>query len=117
MLDKVQNACIKALSKVDKLEIRGMPRVMVYLFLFIVIFVLLLFLTAWIWQWHDTGKAELSILIQFVNAITSVSFIAAVGFFGRAMLDKCLKHRELRECPFLLPECGILCARMACIGV
>lgn len=33
------------------------------------------------------------------------------------MLDKCLKHRELRECPFLLPECGILCARMACIGV
>ena len=88
MLDKVQSACIKALSKVDKLEIRGMPRIMVYLFLFIVIFCLLLFLTAWIWQWHDTGNAELSILIQFVNAITSVSFIAAVGFFGRAMLDK-----------------------------
>lgn len=88
MLEKIQNACIKALSKVDELEIRGMPRVMVYLFLFIVIFCLLLFLAAWIWQWHDTGNAELSILIQFVNAITSVSFIAAVGFFGRAMLDK-----------------------------
>ena len=88
MLEKIQDACIKALSKVDKLEIRGMPRAMVYLFLFIVIFCLLLFLAAWIWQWHDTGKAELSILIQFVNAITSVSFIAAVGFFGRAMLDK-----------------------------
>ena len=88
MLEKIQDACIKALSKVDKLEIRGMPRVLVYLFLFIVIFFLLLFLSGWICQWHDTGNAELSILIQFVNAITSVSFIAAVGFFGRAMLDK-----------------------------
>ena len=88
MLEKLQNILLTAVNKVDKLEIRGMPRVMVYLFLCIVIFCLLLFLTAWIWQWHDTGRPELSILIQFVNAITSVSFIAAVGFFGRAMLDK-----------------------------
>ena len=27
-------------------------------------------------------------MIQFITAITSVSFIAAVGFFGKAMVDK-----------------------------
>ena len=46
-----------------------------------------LFIAAWSWQWKTTGKADLAIMIQFITAITSVSFIAAVGFFGKAMVD------------------------------
>ena len=37
--------------------------------------------------WAQKGAADLSIMIQFINSVTSVSFIAAVGFFGRAMID------------------------------
>ena len=88
MLKKIQNMLVVALSKTDKLQIRGMPRVMVYLFLLLVIICMLLFMAAWSWQWNTTGKADLSIMIQFITAITSVSFIAAVGFFSKAMVDK-----------------------------
>lgn len=87
MMEKLQNVLLSALSKIDNLQIKGMPRIMVYLFLFIVLLCLTLFIAAWCVDWHDKGTANLSILIQFVNAITSVSFIAAVGFFGRAMID------------------------------
>lgn len=44
-------------------------------------------MAAWSWQWKTTGKADLAIMIQFITAITSVSFVAAVGFFGKAMVD------------------------------
>jgi hypothetical protein len=88
LLKKIQNMLVVALSKTDKLQIRGMPRVMVYLFLLLVIICMLLFMAAWSWQWNTTGKADLSIMIQFITAITSVSFIAAVGFFSKAMVDK-----------------------------
>ena len=64
-----------------------MPRLMVYLFLLLVIICILLFMAAWSWQWKTTGKADLAIMIQFITAITSVSFVAAVGFFGKAMVD------------------------------
>lgn len=87
MLKKIQNVLVAALSKTDKLQIRGMPRLMVYLFLLLVIICMLLFMAAWSWQWNTTGKADLAIMIQFITAITSVSFIAAVGFFGKAMVD------------------------------
>ena len=60
---------------------------MVYLFLLLVIICILLFMAAWSWQWKTTGKADLAIMIQFITAITSVSFVAAVGFFGKAMVD------------------------------
>ncbi len=60
---------------------------MVYLFLLLVIICILLFIAAWTWQWKTTGKADLAIMIQFITAITSVSFVAAVGFFGKAMVD------------------------------
>lgn len=88
MIEKIQNIILSALSKIDNFQIKGMPRIMVYLFLFIVLLCLTLFIAAWCVDWSSRGTANLAIMIQFVNAITSVSFIAAVGFFGRAMIDK-----------------------------
>ncbi len=87
-MQKLQNIIIESLSKIDSVQIKGMPRVMVYLFLFIVLGCLGLFISAWCVDWYGKGNADLSIMIQFVNAITSVSFIAAVGFFGKALVDK-----------------------------
>lgn len=84
---KLESALLSALSKVDKLEIKGAPRLMVYFFVAVVAAALLLFVGAWVAAWAQKGTADLSIMIQFINSVTSVSFIAAVGFFGRAMID------------------------------
>lgn len=88
MLKKLQSELLLALSKTDKLKIRGLPRLMVYLFLLLIISCILLFIVAWSWDWYTTGKPNLPVMIQMVVAMTSMSFIAAVGFFGKAMVDK-----------------------------
>lgn len=87
-MKKIQNILIESLAKIDGFQIKGMPRIMVYLFLFIVLLCLVLFIGAWCTAWYRSGSADLSIMIQFVNAVTSASFIAAVGFFGKALVDK-----------------------------
>lgn len=88
MVDKVRDVLISALQKTNSLEIKGMPRIMVYLFLFLLILSILLFIGAWVWLWITTLKPELVIMIQFITAITSVPAIGAIGFFGKALVDK-----------------------------
>ena len=87
-MERVKEAMLSALGKVDSLKIEGAPRIMVYFFVFIVAACLILFLSAWCVEWYREGTADMPIMIQFVNSVTSVSFVAAVGFFGRAMIDK-----------------------------
>lgn len=87
MMARIESAILSALSKIDKLEIKGAPRLMVYFFVAVVAAALLLFIGAWVSAWAQKGAADLSIMIQFINSVTSVSFVAAVGFFGRAMID------------------------------
>lgn len=87
MLKRVQTELLIALSKTDKLKIRGMPRIVVYLFLITLIFSMWIFLYAWCENWKITGKPDLVTLISFIACITSVSFIGAVGFFGKALID------------------------------
>lgn len=88
MISKIQTILVTSLQKIDKLQIKGMPMVMVYLFLFLLILSILLFIGAWVWLWVMTMKPELVIMIQFITAITSVPAIGAIGFFGKALVDK-----------------------------
>lgn len=88
MLQIVQKELLIALSKTDKLKIRGMPRIMVYLFLVTLVFSMWLFLYAWCENWKATGKPDLVTLISFIACITSLSFMGSVGFFGKALIDK-----------------------------
>ena len=55
MMEKLQNLILSALSKIDNLQIKGMPRIMVYIFLFIVLLCLTLFIAAWCVDWNDKG--------------------------------------------------------------
>lgn len=88
MLQRIQKELLIALSKTGKLKIRGMPRIMVYLFLITLVFSMWLFLYAWCENWKSTGKPDLVTLISFIACITSLSFMGAVGFFGKALIDK-----------------------------
>ncbi len=88
MFEKLKSYTRKAIESVAALRIKGAPRLMIYAFLALVFVCLLAFLIGWIYNWWTSGKAELPIMIQFVGAITSATFIAAIGFFGRALIDE-----------------------------
>jgi hypothetical protein len=87
IIEKLQQDLLLSWNKIDKLKIKGLPRILVYVFAFIVLFSVILFPTFWIYQYFITKKPDLSLLISFIHEITSVPFIAAVGFFGKAMID------------------------------
>jgi len=87
MMNKLKEYVKAAIKKVAAFHIDGAPRLMIYAFLALVFICLLAFLIGWFYNWWTSGKAELPIMIQFVGAITSATFIAAIGFFGRALID------------------------------
>ncbi len=76
-----------ALRKMAAFQIRGAPRLMVYIFITLILFCIMLFIGGWAFVWYRTAEPPLPVMIQFIAAITSVSFVAAIGFFGRALID------------------------------
>ena len=87
MLEKMREYARAAVEKVAAFQIRGAPRLMVYLFIGVIFAAIAAFLSGWGWNWYTAGKADLPVMIQFLGAVSSVSFVAAVAFFGRALID------------------------------
>ena len=87
MIEKIEKNIVKALAKVNTLHIARTPQIMIYLFLVIIFLCIVLFILAWSADWVKTGRGNLQAMTVFVQSLTSVSFIAAVGFFGKALID------------------------------
>lgn len=88
MLGKARNYLKAAIEKTAAFQIRGAPRLMVYTFVILVLLCITLFIGGWVFVWFMTSEPPLPIMIQFIAAITSVSFVAAIGFFGKALVDE-----------------------------
>lgn len=86
-MQKLMRVCSLAFRHIENMEIRGTPRYMVYLFLLLIVLCIVLFMAAWVWKWQATGMPDLSIMDKFVNTLISAPFIAAIGFFGKALID------------------------------
>ena len=69
------------------MQIAHAPKIMIYWFLVHVLLCIVLFIGAWIYEWVQTGRGNLQAMTIFIQTLTSVSFIAAVGFFGKALID------------------------------
>ena len=88
MLVKTRNCLRAAIEKIAAFQIRGAPRLMVYTFILLILICISLFISGWVFVWFTTKEPPLPIMIQFIAAITSVSFVAAIGFFGKALVDE-----------------------------
>ncbi|MBO6291269.1 MAG: hypothetical protein J6N51_03275 [Selenomonas sp.] len=77
-----------ALTKIDDFKIQGAARWMIYLFVVLLMCCIALFIIGWIFTWKNTGIISLGDMSAFIGEITSVSFVAAIGFFGKALVDK-----------------------------
>jgi hypothetical protein len=97
MISKIQQMLTVALEKTNKLEIKGMPRIMVYLFLFLLIISVVLFIGAWVWAWIYTGHAEFALMISFIGQITSAPLVGALMFFGKALSNPDNDHDGVND--------------------
>ena len=88
MLAKIRKAVKAAIEKTAAFHIRGAPRLMVYTFITLILVCITLFIGGWVFVWFMTSEPPLPVMIQFIAAITSVSFVAAIGFFGKALVDE-----------------------------
>ena len=88
MLAKIRKAVKAAVEKTAAFQIRGAPRLMVYIFITLILICITLFIGGWVFVWFMTKEPPMPIMIQFIAAITSVSFVAAIGFFGKALIDE-----------------------------
>ena len=88
MLAKIRRAVKAAIAKTAAFQIRGAPRLMVYTFVTLILLCITLFIGGWVFVWFMTSEPPLPVMIQFIAAITSVSFVAAIGFFGKALVDQ-----------------------------
>lgn len=86
-MDKVRKILATVITKTNKLKIARAPKIMVYWFLVHVLLCIVLFIAAWVYDWMQTGRGNLQAMTVFIQTLTSVSFIAAVGFFGKALID------------------------------
>ena len=88
MLARIRRAVRSAIEKTAAFQIRGAPRLMVYTFVILVLLCITLFIGGWVFVWFMTSEPPLPVMIQFIAAITSASFVAAIGFFGKALVDE-----------------------------
>jgi magnesium-transporting ATPase (P-type) len=86
-VDKVRKILTAVVTKTNKLKIARAPKIMVYWFLAHVLLCIVLFIAAWVYDWMQTGRGNLQSMTVFIQTLTSVSFIAAVAFFGKALID------------------------------
>lgn len=86
-MDRVRKILDTIVAKTSRLKIARAPKIMVYWFLVHVLLCIVLFIAAWVYDWVQTGRGNLQAMTVFIQTLTSVSFIAAVVFFGKALID------------------------------
>ena len=86
-MKKIQDAMLKVLGSVGRMKVRGLPRALVIILMLLIIGSVLLYVAGWIWLWAIQKKVELPALNQLIQTLTGASFIAAIGFIGKGLID------------------------------
>lgn len=79
----------KALRKVDRMSVRGLPRALILLLLFLVLLIFFLYVAGWVYLWRVQGKVDLPALKELLVTMTGMPFLVGFG-----MLIKCLYDRD-----------------------
>ena len=86
-MKKIQDAMLKVLGSVGRMKVKGLPRALVIILMLLIIGSVLLYVAGWIWLWAIQKKVELPALNQLIQTLTGASFIAAIGFIGKGLID------------------------------
>lgn len=86
-MKKVQDAMLKVLRSVGRMKVRGLPRALVIILMLLIIGSIILYLSGWVWLWAFQGKVDLPAMNMLLQTLTGASFIAAIGFIGKGLID------------------------------
>ena len=75
------------LGALGRMKVRGLPRTRVIVLMLLIIGSVLLYLAGWVWVWAFQRRVDLPALNMLLQTLTGASFIAAVGFIGKSLID------------------------------
>lgn len=86
-ITKLQKALLNLLGSMGRIHVRGLPRALVITIMLLIIGSIILYLAAWTWLWWAKNHVDLPALNMLIQTITSMAFIAAIGFIGKSLID------------------------------
>ena len=87
-MKQAQKVLLQALSAVGRMKVRGLPRALIIVLMLLIIGSIFLYWAGWIWLWAVLGRVDLPALNMLLQTLTGVSFIAAIGFIGKSLVDE-----------------------------
>lgn len=86
-MKKIQDAMLKVLGSVGRMKVKGLPRALIIVLMLLIIGSVCLYLAGWIWLWAALRRVDLPALNALLQTLTGASFIAAIGFIGKGLID------------------------------
>jgi biotin transporter BioY len=87
-MKRLQGTLLKLMGSIGRMKVRGLPRALVIILMLLIIGSILLYLSGWVWLWAFQGKVDLPAMNMLIQTLTGVSFIAAIGFIGKSLVDE-----------------------------
>lgn len=87
-MKKIQDAMLKVLGSVGRMKVRGLPRALVIILMLLIIGSVVLYLSGWVWLWVIQRRVDLPAMNMLLQTLTGASFIAAIGFIGKGLIDE-----------------------------
>ena len=86
-MKKIQGVLLNLLGSVGRMKVRGLPRALVIILMLLIIGSVCLYLAGWVWVWAFQRRVDLPALNMLLQTLTGASFIAAIGFIGKGLID------------------------------
>ena len=87
-MKKLQGTLLKLMGSIGRMIVRGLPRALVIILMLLINGSIILYLSGWVWLWAFQGKVDLPAMNMLIQTLTGVSFIAAIGFIGKSLVDE-----------------------------
>ena len=86
-MKRIQKTLLTLLGSLGRMKVRGLPRALVIVLMLLIIGSVVLYLAGWIWLWAALRRVDLPALNALLQTLTGASFIAAIGFVGKGLID------------------------------
>lgn len=85
-MKELQKALLRIMGGMGRMKVKGLPRALIIILMLLIIGSVCLYICGWLWLAHS-GKIDLGAMNSLLQTLTGASFIAAVGFIGKSLID------------------------------